>query len=902
MNRKLLGGAVVGVLAAIAVWFFWLRGGDDRSEHAASTARDGKVPATEATPVKSADPAPAPRGAAPRWSLDADPEGTLILEGQVLGPDGDPVGGATVWLGSVPPRTTKTEDDGSFSFDKLVGRTYALTARSADLIGGPVSYKLTATSDPVVIRMAAGATLEVTVLDESSRPIQGADVREGEDTTAKTDAAGKATLRPVRPGWVAVEARAAGYAPNTAFTTIGGGTGQLTVTLRKGFAVSGKVVDEAGKPIAKAMIHPDEGMWGAGGRKGDIVTDARGEFEIPALAPGSYVLVAMDGEHAPARSNPITVKDHAVTGIVITMQAGGVFAGNVVTPDGKPVPFATVRITGKGEDAWMATTPRQATTDEGGAFEIRGLARTLLQARAESDTAASKIIDVDLVAQTAVRDARLVLDVTGQIAGVVVDESGAPVPEVQVNAFPDLLGGASAEGLALAGMSSTTTDGGGRFVITGLPDGAYRLWAARSAPGFGQWGERGVKASTGDKDVRIVLASPGKLVGKLALEGGDAPSSGLVQVGWNPPIPTNKDGEFKLDDLGPGSYDVTFRGPEFEETVRRDVKIEPGKETDLGTVVVQRGRRLTGKVIGKNGPVAGAKIKVGEMLLSADGNESQMDTIEAMYGTRSAVSDQNGEFTVIGISKKSQTVIAEHPELGRSTGSPIPGGTDDPPPVTLTLRAFGELGGVVTMQGKPQGSVQVSVALKDGGASAVLAQTDATGAFHLTRVPEGEVVIQAMKAGMMNMKSTTVTATVVAGKQTTVSIDIPVGDIALTVQIKPRAGQQVDAAQVFLLDGAASPTNAKQLTDGFFQGGAKGMKFWLGGDLPMPVFEELVEGAYSVCTIPITGDLSNPQFQQRLQANLEALKVYCQQVTVTPSPNQQSVVQEVPAMEPLPGG
>jgi hypothetical protein len=37
-----------------------------------------------------------------------------------------------------------------------------------------------------------------------------------------------------------------------------------------------------------------------------------------------------------------------------------------------------------------------------------------------------------------------------------VDGDGKPVPEVQVNAFPDVLGGASTEGLALAGMSSVT--------------------------------------------------------------------------------------------------------------------------------------------------------------------------------------------------------------------------------------------------------------------------------------------------------------------------------------------------------------------------------------------------------------------------------------------------------------
>ena len=54
--------------------------------------------------------------------------------------------------------------------------------------------------------------------------------------------------------------------------------------------------------------------------------------------------------------------------------------------------------------------------------------------------------------------------------------------------------------------------------------------------------------------------------------------------------------------------------------IKRDVQIEPGKTTDLGTVTALRGRRLAGKVVDSTGaPVAGAKIKVGEMLFSAEG-------------------------------------------------------------------------------------------------------------------------------------------------------------------------------------------------------------------------------------------------------------------------------------------
>jgi len=79
-----------------------------------------------------------------------------------------------------------------------------------------------------------------------------------------------------------------------------------------------------------------------------------------------------------------------------------------------------------------------------------------------------------------------------------------------------------------------------------------------------------------------------------------------------------------------------------------------------------------------------------------------------------------------------------------------------------------------------------------------------------------------------------------------------------------------------------------------------GMKFWFGEGKPLPEFDQLVPGDYSVCSIPILGDLNDTTFAQRLQEHLDTLAVYCKQAKVTPSPAKQSFVHEVPAMTPLP--
>ena len=902
MNRKLVGGLAALVVVVVGVWLVFLRGGDD-AKSARATRHGRKLGIVQSAVPAAQRGAPAPN--TPQWTLDTDPEGPLRLEGQVVDEDDHPVGGAEVWISSVPPRSTKSEGDGTFAVDKLVGREYSLAATSGDLLGRLTSYKLTATSDPVVIRIAAGAKVIVSVAGDDAKPIDGAQVKlavEGE-RVAKTGADGTATLKPVHPGWVAVQVTATGYAPASAFTQVGsaGATGQIKVTLHKGVGVAGRVIDESGKPIAKARV-TTTGLWDLSGGVDPAITDAQGQFAFAALAPGTHTLLASDGEHAPASSAPITIGERPLTNIEIVMKQGGVIAGVVVDDAGKPAAFATIRVGADGNQMWMVAS-RQATTDKTGAFEVRGLARTKLQARAESDLAASKIETLDLTQEPTRKGLRFVLDVKGTISGIVVNESGQPVAEAQVNAYPDLLGGASAEGISLIGTSSGTTDGAGAFVIRGLPEGGYRVWAGRSAGGQREWGEQGVKAKAGDKNVKITLTSPGIVVGKIVLENGNAPKLAAVRLGQHPSTPAANDGTFKLTDVAPGKHDLRIHGPEFAEFIQRDVDVQAGKTTDLGTIKVLRGRKLVGKVVDATGAaVAGAKVKVGDMLFSVEGAEEQIENFEQMYGAHSALTDQDGQFTLIGITKKRTSVMADHPARGRSHALSIPEGIDDPPPITLALRGFGTISGKVTLKGQPVSGATVSDTPKGGGTQIQIAQSHDDGTFMLTKAAEGTHVLSAMQqSGFgMSMKSTSITVQVQAGKETKTTIDIPVGTLTLAVQIKPQAGAKVDSAQVFLFRGRIFVTNAKDLTDGFLAGGVQGMKFWWGDGKPLPEFDELIAGEYSICTVPITGDLSDSTFAARLQEHMDALKVYCKGVHVASSPQKQTVVQEVPAMAPLP--
>ena len=279
-----------------------------------------------------------------------------------------------------------------------------------------------------------------------------------------------------------------------------------------------------------------------------------------------------------------------------------------------------------------------------------------------------------------------------------------------------------------------------------------------------------------------------------------------------------------------------------------------------------------------------------------------METWEEMAGMRSGVTDQDGRFTLTGIAKKATNVIADHPQRGRSNAAEIAAGTEDPPPVTLTLRGYGTITGKVTSKGEPVGGATITETPKGGGAQVRMVQTEADGTFTLTKVSEGTHIVSAMQqSGFgMSMKSTSTTVQVTAGKETKVTIDIPVGTLVVAVQIKAKAGDKVDSAQVFLFRGVATARNAKELTDGFLGGNAAGIEWWYGEGKPTPEFKDLVAGDYSACAIPITGDLTDATFGQRLREHMDELKVYCKPFKLAPSPQKQTIVHEVPAMAPLP--
>src|SRR5215510_1262386 len=345
MSRTARAAIGVIILLAIAAGGWWLRG--RRAALSSSAARPGTAPAAVAQPGRPQRGGDL--GDLPRVVIDDDPKGSLRLEGQVIDADDHGVGGAIVVITSNPPRSVTTEADGSFAFDGLVARPYTLAARAARGVAGPVTARLTAKSEPVVLRLVPAATLTVAVVGEGGAPIPGATVElRGVDVQRAVTRNAAAVFSPVVPGGYQLAAWADGKAHAFQRIQIGKGNAQARLVLSSGAPVIGRVIDERGAGIAGARVrYSGASDWTqqASERADAVVTAGDGSFRFEALPAGSFRFLANHPERAPGTSPLVTLDGKTPhDGVVIALAVGAVIKGRVVDGARQPVAAARVRI------------------------------------------------------------------------------------------------------------------------------------------------------------------------------------------------------------------------------------------------------------------------------------------------------------------------------------------------------------------------------------------------------------------------------------------------------------------------------------------------------------------------------------------------------------------------------
>jgi hypothetical protein len=901
MNRRYALAIAGAVAVAAALWLF--------------TASKSDVPAAEGSlEAEASGPSEASSSAVsgapmrpPQVAMADDPEGTLLLEGQVIDADDIPIGGAEITIDSNPPRQVLTEADGSFAIDKLIGRAYVVTAVFEDEVGGPVRHELTESSEPVIVRLRPAASMIVTVSDEGGAPVRGASVhvRGSVNRSGETDADGRAHVRGVSPGFALVSASAPGYGPTREPVQVPDRPGaevRVSLIVQAGAPISGRVTTFEGEPVAGARVVAEDAsaMFSLVDPDHEgVLTASDGRYEIPAVSAGNVRVVARHERH-PTGSSELIATDgrRPITGVDIRLAPAASVAGRVLDTRGQPVAWAAVRVAPAYDAAMRSGAVRGATADDDGRFEVVGLEREPAHILATSERMASSILSLSLDERHRIEGVELVLDAPARIAGRVVDGDGEPVPEVHVIAYPDVLED-GVDGIALRGGGQATTDGGGRFELTGLAEGRYRLQAQRTS-GWQMRGQPGAQARTGDEDVELRLEREGGIKGRVALDEGGYPGAFSVAVGLAPGTPfASQDGAFELDGIEPGTHTLVIRGPTFASRTVREVAVEPGVTTDLGTVTVTRGRGVSGHVYDARGAaVAGATVVMGSQLFG-DGKSlaGGLGAFAEQMGIRITETDDRGFYELAGIPASRQTIAAEHPDRGRSLAASVPAAQGSLT-VDLELVPFGSVRGRATVGGEPRRGVSILATGKTDAEQNVMVTTAGDGSFVIERIAAGEHRITAMLGGMMGGQMEGRDVTVPPGEEAFVEIDLEVGDLEVVVAVRTDDGTPLAAAQVFLVEGVIRAETGEDVNRLFREGDGSMTSGFMMGDRPA-TFRQMLPGRYSVCAIPIAGSLEDPEVIRNLQERAGELPVHCQVRDVRPTPSSQSIEVKVPAPPPL---
>lgn len=382
------------------------------------------------------------------------------------------------------------------------------------------------------------------------------------------------------------------------------------------WTISGTVTDDTGAPAAGVAVEvsPSPG-WGS------YVTDEAGHYSVQVSFAGTYtvffrppagspLLAEAYDNAAPWNPTRITVGSVDITGVDAVLDRAASITGQVVDPDGNPIPGVGVQLRSAAFEYANLMTGADGTYTAAGlragdwriefvpphgsswVAELYDDARTF-------DT--QTVVPLAPGAVATLNDA--VLARGGTITGRILAPDGTPRPGIEVFASPAVGSGNG---------SGTTTGADGTYALTGLAEGdytvsAYSDWAANLVgvvyPGTTRWSDAEVVHVAAAASVQLddmSLIQGGTITGTVFGPDGEPLADASVGAhsadGGNNAI-TGDDGSFSINLLPPGSYLVAASSSHPVPTVRTFYAAIPGvTRPSLATPVVLTSGGTTGSI------------------------------------------------------------------------------------------------------------------------------------------------------------------------------------------------------------------------------------------------------------------------------------------------------------------
>jgi len=540
-----------------------------------------------------------------------------VVTGVVHDSEGRPVAGARVaidtglplpteWVERASRVETATNAEGRFRLEGI-GRTPVQVSARAPGFGRAEREKVEAGAH-VELFLFAGATLTGSVVDAEGQPLKGALVQAAggglwstSPPAERTGEDGSFVMAGVDPGEYVVMAGEGARAPGLARAVVEEDADtDVRVVVNDGGFVTGRLVDPEGQPLAgRARVVSFEGLTLPGFASDRMSTEVRGDgrFALGPLPPGALQVRVAAAGYASKRLEAFVPEAGATVELGrVALDTGLTIRGRVIDAEESGIEGAKVSAT---PESATLDPPAEATSDDGGAFVVRGLEEDAY----ELSVSAPGYATLRVGARAGDADVELRLEGAGDIRGRVVDAEGRAAPDARIRAEP-----ADASSHFPGRVYGSVEDDEGHFVLRDVAAGTFILHA--EASGRGEASRSGVRVTAGATTDAgtMVLARGGVIRGTVVQTDGSGVPGATVQADRDAHSRSGRlrtqgdsSGRFEIGGVPPGRFAVSASHPAFAPSRPVVAEVDPQAEPEPVRLVLSRGGRIEGQAVHRDG-------------------------------------------------------------------------------------------------------------------------------------------------------------------------------------------------------------------------------------------------------------------------------------------------------------